>query len=420
MKKVLIITYYWPPSGGAGVQRWLKFSRHLPELGWEPLVLTVDPRFATFPTTDPSLTNDIPGCLKVYMTRATDWFRIYAKNKKSVPTAGFANNIDNSFKGKLTRFIRGNLFIPDPRRGWNKYAFKKACDLIESVHISAILTTSPPHSTQLIGLKLKKKYPSIRWVADLRDPWTEIYYYDLFYPTFLSRRIDSFYEKSVLKHCDKIITVGQSLKESFARKIDGSDNKIEVITNGYDESDFSGKEVMSPSTFTITYVGTLSEVYPIDGLLAALKKIHEEKRSFIMRFVGIVPSAIKDRILRNIPPDFVDFIPYTIHSEAISFMLNSSILLLIIPDNKNNRNIITGKIFEYAASTKRVLCLGPEDGDAAKIVNEANLGKCFSYNDADKIAGFIMDEMNGRSVMPPRDPLQFSHRNLIKKLVSCL
>jgi len=195
MQKVLIVTYYWPPGSGAGVQRWLKFSKYLPQYGWEPFILTVDPQYAAYPSIDSTLEKEIPVNVKVFRTKATDWFRIYSKNKSKIPTAGFANNYDNSFKGILFRFLRGNLFIPDPRKGWNRFALRKALEIIEKEGITCIVTTSPPHSTQLIGMKLKRRYPGIRWIADLRDPWTDIYYYKKFYPAFFPRMIDSAYEK---------------------------------------------------------------------------------------------------------------------------------------------------------------------------------------------------------------------------------
>ena len=267
MNKVLIITYYWPPSGGAGVQRWLKFSKYLPEFGWEPVILTVDPRYAAFAVTDNSLIDDIPSSLRVYSTPATDYFRIYGKNRSKIPSAGFANSLNNTLKEKVLRFIRGNFFIPDPRKGWNKFAFKKACELIESEGINHVITTSPPHSTQLIGLKIRKKYKNIKWIADLRDPWTDIYYYNQFYHTSIAKHIDSGLERRVLTNADRIITVGESLKSSFSLKVKGIENKTEVITNGYDEDDFRHVSYFPSEIFTISYIGTLSEVYPVNGFL---------------------------------------------------------------------------------------------------------------------------------------------------------
>ncbi|MGB8491633.1 MAG: glycosyltransferase, partial [Bacteroidales bacterium] len=234
MQKVLIITYYWPPGSGAGVQRWLKFSKYLPQYGWEPVILTVDPAYATYPALDDTLNNDVPAQLKVHKTKARDYFRLYKKDKSKIPSSGFAADTDKTFAGWLARFIRGNFFIPDPRRGWNKYALIKAVRLIEEEGIVNVITTSPPHSTQLIGLRLKKRFPGIRWIADLRDPWTDIYYYDQFHPTRFSKWIDINFEKRVLRSADLIITVGKSLKELFASKIAGQKDKIEIVPNGYD------------------------------------------------------------------------------------------------------------------------------------------------------------------------------------------
>jgi glycosyltransferase involved in cell wall biosynthesis len=419
MNKVLIVTYYWPPSGGAGVQRWLKFAKYLPEYGWEPIILTVDPEYAAYPATDTSLEKEVQKSTKVYRTKATDWFRIYSSDKARIPSAGFANSIDNTLKEKISRFIRGNFFIPDPRRGWNKFAFKKAIELIRELNIGVVVTTSPPHSTQLIGLRLKRKFNDIKWIADLRDPWTDIYYYEHFYPTSISRAIDSQYEKKVLKNADRILTVGPSLKSSLTLKYEGIEKKTDIITNGFDEMDFDGIKAIDPSLFTITYVGTLSSKYPIVGLLDALVEIKKSHLNFLLRFVGTVPENMKQIINSRIPSDSIEFVPYSIHNEAIAFMMKSSMLLLIIPENVNNRNIITGKIFEYIASGKPVLCLGPEDGDAAAILSGNSFGRCFDYDDITKIKNFIIS-VNSNSYKPIAEAMEFTHRNIAKKLVSFL
>ena len=420
MNKVLIVTYYWPPSGGAGVQRWLKFSKYLPEFGWKPVILTVDPEYAAYPVTDNSLAAELPLSVKVHRTPAIDYFSIYKKNKSRIPSAGFANSVDNTLKGKILRFIRGNFFIPDPRRGWNKYAFRKACEIIETEGINHVITTSPPHSTQLIGLKVKKKYPGIKWIADLRDPWADIYYYKQFYPTFISKRIDSGLEKNALKKADRIITVGASLKTLFSLKVKGVENKIQVITNGYDESDFKGIAPNEPSRFTITYVGTLSDIYPVNGLIAALKNLRLEGKDFLMRFVGTVSENVKELIMSDIPDSSVEFLPYVIHSEAIKYMMSSTVLILIIPSHKSNKSIITGKLFEYLATGKPVLCLGPLDGDAAEILDRYGLGKCFAYDDVEGIENYILSALatppdTGKSV-----PVEFSRRFLAKQLATLL
>ena len=420
MNKVLIITYYWPPSGGAGVQRWLKFSKYFPEFGWEPIILTIDPLYSAYPVTDDSLTNEIPATLKVYKTPARDYFSIYKNDKTKIPAAGFANSVNNTFKGKIMRFIRGNFFIPDPRRGWNKYAFRKACEIIEAEGIKHIITTSPPHSTQLIGLRLKKKFPGIKWVADLRDPWTDIYYYRLFYPTLISKMIDRRYENKVLTVSDRIITVGKSLKALFSSKIPEAGRKTEIISNGYDEEDFASLAPSNPGIFTVTYTGTLSDVYPVDGFLEALQVINEKMSDFRLRFIGTVSSNMKDLILSKILSSKVEFIPYVDHNAAIKYMADSTILLLIIPDHQSNNSIITGKLFEYIAAGKPIICLGPVNGDAAEIIKETGLGMTFSYMDSKGISDYLSSMISGESVIEKLSTKAYSRIELTKKVISIL
>jgi len=420
MNKVLIITYYWPPGSGAGVQRWLKFSKYLPSFGWEPVILTVDPTYAAYPALDNTLLSEMSKGLTVYKTKASDYFRLYKRDKTKIPSAGFASNDGKSIKGKILRFIRGNFFIPDPRKGWNKFAIAKACEIIENDGINHIITTSPPHSTQLIGLKLKKRYPGIKWIADLRDPWTDIYYYRQFYPSRLARSIDSRFEKKVLKSADKIITVGKSLKNIFSEKLPGAAQKIEVVTNGYDEDDFADKIPGNPDIFTISYTGTLSDAYPVSIFLESFHKIIEGGNEIKLRFVGTVSPLLKDLILSKAGSSFVEFIPYVDHAEAIRYMLGATLLLLIIPDHQSNRSIITGKLFEYLASGKPVLCLGPVDGDAAHIICSSGSGKCFTYDDEKGIRDFIFSVMKQPAFEVNKRPVEYSRSHLTEQLVSFL
>ncbi len=420
MNKVLIITYYWPPSGGAGVQRWLKFSKYLPEFGWEPVMLTVDPKYAAYPVIDSSLESDIYSSVEVHKTKAVDYFNIYKKDKSKIPTAGFANTRESSFKDKILRFIRGNFFIPDPRKGWNKYAFNKACELIETKEINHVITTSPPHSTQLIGLKIKKKYPFIRWIADLRDPWTDIYYYNHFYPTFISRKIDLCLEKKVLVRTDRLITVGQSLKSLYSQKAEGIEDKTSVVTNGYDSDDFTGLKASSPQIFTISYIGTLSNDYPIDGFLNALKRLGQNGQNFKLRFIGTVSSQQKTTILGFPYCQTAEFVDNVKHDEAIKYMLESSLLLLIIPDHPSSKSIITGKLFEYLATGKPVICLGPKNGDAAKILSETDHGKTFSYMDTEGMLKYLSEIMSDAPFAEKNPPVIYSRKELTRNIVGII
>jgi glycosyltransferase involved in cell wall biosynthesis len=370
--------------------------------------------------TDSSLSEEIPTDLAVFKTPATDYFSIYKKDRARIPSAGFAGNPDNSVKGKILRFIRGNFFIPDPRRGWNTYAFTKACRLIEEMGIQHVVTTSPPHSTQLIGLKLKSKFPSIKWLSDLRDPWTDIYYYKQFYPTLVSKAIDSRYEKKVLKNADRITVVGESLKEVFSSKIKSAGEKIYVITNGYDENDFIGRNPEDPSVFTITYVGTLSDVYPLKGFLSALELFRSKGNKFILRFIGIVSVKQKELIRSKLDDSELQFIPYVNHAESIKYMRGSSALLLIIPDHRSNKSIITGKIFEYIASCRPVICIGPGDGDAAGIIRLTGSGKIFSYTERESICSYLNEIHKKPFQFDPDKITMFSRNKLTGQIVEIL
>jgi glycosyltransferase involved in cell wall biosynthesis len=414
--KILIITYYWPPSGGAGVQRWLKFTKYLPSSGWLPVVLTVKPEFAAYPFKDISLYGEIPLDAEVHRTKAINYFSIYNKDQSKIPHSGFASGSDKSRRNMISRFIRGNFFIPDPRKGWNRYAFRKACELIRIENISHVITTSPPHSTQLIGLKLKRKFPHVKWVADLRDPWTDIYYYDMFKPSLLARMADREMEKNVLTRADTIITVGQTLAGILGSKGEKILNKIHILPNGYDEEDFEGILPIIPEQFTITYAGTLSPAYPVSGLVEAVKGLRVNDRPVRLKFVGTVPETIQALFPVDDEGHRPDFIQYCEHPEAIRYLMESTMLLLIIPDHPSNRSILTGKIFEYLATGKPVLLLGPADGDAAQLMVKCGYQGIFGYNDVQGIRDFIMKVADGHQVIRSGHHLEYSRRALAVKL----
>jgi glycosyltransferase involved in cell wall biosynthesis len=420
MNRVLIITYYWPPGGGAGVQRWLKFSKYLPEYGWEPIILTVDPYYAAYPALDHSLNKDFPETITVHRTKATDWFRMYSKDKSGIPSSGFASNLDDTARGRISRFLRGNFFIPDPRRGWNRFAFKKACELIENEGIRDIITTSPPHSTQLIGLKLKRKYPGVKWIADLRDPWTDIFYYDLFYPTIISKSIDKHYERTVLKNADIITTVGATIGRHFGSKAEGIAEKIRVIHNGFDETDFQNTEARQPEKFTISYIGTLSESYPIEGFTSALRSLASKGFDFSFKLTGIISDMQRSRLESSAGRERTEFVPYADHRKAVENMLSSSLLLLVIAKHRDNKSYLSGKIFEYLASCRPVLCLGPVDGDAAAIIRQTGSGRCFDYMDSENIGNYILSVMSETEPARKDLPVEFSRRTLTGEIAGLL
>ncbi len=387
-KKVLIISYYWPPSGGAGVQRWLKYARYLLECGIEPIVVTVDVQKASYPVIDNSLLYEVPKKVKVHHTDTFEPFEVYRilSGKKQIPFAGFANEGKLTLFKRFVRFIRGNLFIPDARKGWNSYAFKKCCELIESQNIDTLLVTSPPQSSQLIGLQLKQKY-KLKWIADIRDPWTDIYYYDKLLHTKWAKKKDLKYEKAVLETADEIIVVSNSIKHMFSQKSERIlATKIHVIPNGFDENDFKVPSPTPSSEFVITYTGTITGDYKIEAFLKALKKLQGEKKEtkFKLRFVGSVSGEIKKLLELHLKFNS-EIIPHVAHAESVKYLLSSTLLLLAIPDVKDNEGILTGKLFEYLASQKAIICLGPVKGEAAHIIMECNAGKTFEYADEKEI-----------------------------------
>jgi len=422
MKKVLIITYYWPPSGGAGVQRWLKFAKYLPEFGWQPVILTVDPEYASYPQRDESLLSEVdPNCL-VYTTKSFELYNFYKliSRKKEVPYGGFANESKEGLLQKVSKFIRGNFLLPDPRKGWNKYALKKAEELIKLHHIDTVITTSPPHSTQLIGLKLKQKL-NIRWIADLRDPWTDIYYYNQFKHTALARKIDKSYERKVVENADQLITVSEDVKRVFAEKSRFPiSEKTVVIPNGFDEDDFRLTNFPAEAKKIITYSGTISEVYRVDCLLEALHHLNDDLKSQVrIRFVGKVPSSIEQKF-RSTGLE-IELVGYVDHPKSIEYLFRSDLLLLVIPEVKNNRGILTGKFFEYLASQKPILAIGPIDGDLAKIIRETNCGKLFDYDDSEGMLQFIQNTLaKPISVSNPERMNQYSRKQLTHKIAELL
>ncbi|HAY35115.1 MAG TPA: hypothetical protein DCY06_13375 [Bacteroidetes bacterium] len=385
LKKILIISYYWPPGGGAGVQRILKFVKYLPSNGFKPYVVTVDAEKASYPVIDNSLNAEVPAEAEIYRTDTFEPFGLYSKvvGKKSIPT-GFSNESEPGLLQKMSRFIRGNFFIPDARRGWINFAFNEACRLIEKEKIDTVITTSPPHSAQLAGLKLKKKY-GINWIADLRDPWTDIYYYKEFKHLPFAERLDKKYERLVLENADRIITVSSDLKRMFRKKSEKIDeNKIIIIPNGYDEEDFNNlkKSDDAQSEFIISYTGTLAESYNPIIFFDALKKviIENPEINIKLRFIGSPADSLMNIIREMSMSNNLEVIPTVSHEKSVEYLNESTILLLVIPDVKNDRGILTGKLFEYLASGKTILCIGPEDGEAASVIKECSSGKTFGRN----------------------------------------
>lgn len=391
MKKVLILTYYWPPGSGPGVQRWLKFCKYLPENGWQPTVITV--ANGSYPNIDESLLNDIPAGMEVIRTNTFEPFALYnllrGKRGKAVEV-GMGNLKGNpSFLSRVANYVRANLFIPDARLGWNKYSYPKAIRWIKKNNPDAIITTGPPHSTHLVGQRLKSDF-NIPWIADFRDPWTTIYYNSFLNRTEKSKQKDKGFEDAVLRSANAVITATPGLNFEFESRA----NVIEFIPNGFDEEDFGSSEPETPSRFKLSYVGNLKTVQNISALWAALNTLNtqpEFRGKFEFEITGNVTQQVLENIEKNKLNDVVSIKAFVPHKQAIHIMQSSNMLLLPIPEDTSNKTILTGKLFEYLATKRPILAIGPKDGNAAKILNGCGKSPMIDYSDQTEIAERLMD-----------------------------
>lgn len=422
MKKVLIITYYFPPAGGAGVQRWLKFVKYLPQYGCEPLVLTVDGNYASYPQKDASLAADIPSGLKVVRTKTREILSTYKKlsPQKQIPYGGFANEQDPDLFQKIARFIRGNFFLPDPRKAWNRFALPEAVSLIESENIGTVITTGPPHSTHLVGLKLKKLYPSLKWIADLRDPWTDIYYNDVLYQGRLAKRMNLAMERKVLNSADVLVTVSEGVKRNFCSHAPVG-HKFHVIPNGYDAPDFADVPVdagrVNPR-MVISYIGTLSPLYDSSTFTNALKLLPAETASKILiRIIGSVNADVAASFSETSVQ--VEYLPYQPHGQAIRYMVSSDLLLLLLPV-KNSDGVLTGKFFEYLASRRPILLIQPKESEVGKMILHLEAGAVFDSGNADGLAKYLAACTENRPSVAVDDLDRFSREHLAGEMAKLI
>ena len=402
--RLLVLTYYWPPSGGAGVQRCLKWVKYLPGLGVEPTVITVDPDQATYPVRDESLLAEVPPGVRVIRTATLEPFGSYQKlTGQAVPHGGFANEGPPGLTQKALRFVRGNLFIPDPRRGWNRYALAAVDQLLaQGEQFDAVLTSSPPHSTQLLGLELQKKY-GLRWLADLRDPWTDIYYAKDLHRTPAAAWLDARYESQVLRRADAVLVTSPETERLFRRKLpDLAKGKIVVLPNGFDEADFQGPSLPPPHCLRLTHTGTITAGYRIETLLRALADCAAAGPLVPWRllFVGQADAELRTQVGAAGLAAITEFLPFVPHQESVEYLLSSSALLMAIPDVPLNKGILPGKIFEYLATRKPVLCVGPAGSDADQILRGAGAGRALPYEDY-KLMRRTLDELAARWLQSP-------------------
>jgi len=427
MKKVLIITYYWIPSGGAGVQRWVKFAKYLRQYGWEPIIYT--PQNPEYPSIDHSFEKDIPADITVLKTPIWEPYNVYRNltgKKNQAINAGFiSENKKQGWKDKLSIWIRGNFLIPDPRRFWIKPSVGFLSDYLKENPVDAIITTGPPHSMHLIGMGLKKNFPSLPWVADFRDPWTNIDFYKDLNLTWFADKIHHKLEREVLQKADTVLVVSRGMEEEFAPM---RPKKLQVITNGYDESDAQVGPLTLDGRFSISHIGTLNAARNPRIVWKVLSEICAEnvafKNDLQIQLVGKVDFSVLEDIQSYGLQEQLLKIDYLSHSEAITKQNSSQVLMLLINQSGNAKGILTGKFFEYLAAKRPILAVGPTDGDAAVVLNETGAGVMVDFADEQATKTAILNYYNqykkGTLGVQSESVERFSRRSLTGELAGLL
>ena len=391
MKRALLITYYFPPSGGPGVQRMLKFAKYLPEWGWQPTVLTVDPEYAAYPSLDLSMTGEIPPSTRVVRTRAWDPFALYARlqglSKEDVVGVGFVKEGAEHRLQVLARWIRGNVFLPDARVGWIPFARRAAKRLLREHNFEVVMTSGPPHSTHLVGKSIQRRFGA-PWVVDMRDPWSDYYYHAQMRQTGIARRINIVLERGVLARADAVVSVSKHVGAGLREK--ATIRRYETIPNGFDAADIAGPCSVREDRhrFVIAHVGTYTKERHAPGLLQALKRLCA-KSDIEIQFVGHLHAEVEDAYQAAGLSDALRVVSYVPHHEAIKYMQSADILLVALERVAHSRGIVTGKVFEYLSLGVPVLGVGGTDGDLAAVLRATQGGQVFEHDDEIGMETFI-------------------------------
>lgn len=436
MRRVLIITYYWPPSGGSGVQRWLKMSKYLPENGWQPVVYTADN--AEYPVEDKSLDSDVAPETEVIRQPIVEPYSFYKKflgiKKGEKVKAGFINEgaKKTGWKENLSVWVRGNFFIPDARCWWIKPSVKYLTNYLKEHPVDAIVSTGPPHSMHLIARALHRKF-NIPWVADFRDPWTDIdFYKDLKLTSWADRKHHRL-ERQVLTEATKVVTIGWDCARGL-EQLGAKD--VAVITNGYDFDQpivevHHDTSMLDQGTlpFTMSHIGIIGANRNPETFWQAfadiVETLPETSQPIRIRLIGQVDNSVLESIKRHNIEKYVEITPYIPHNQVLEEQQKSAVLLLFINNSPNAKGVLTGKLFEYLASGRPILCIGPEDGDSARVLNETETGITVGFNNKEKMITVISDlyqKYVDNQLESKQSSLveKYSRRNLTKDFVKIL
>ena len=385
VKKVLIISYYWPPAGGPGVQRWLKFATYLTDFGIKPVIYV--PENPTYPIVDKSLLTEVPKELEILREPIIEpyaWAKIFSKKHTETISSGIiSEEKKQSLLQKIMLYIRGNFFIPDARKFWIKPSVRFLGKYISENKIDIIITTGPPHSLHLIGLALKAK-TRLPWITDFRDPWTGIGYHDKLKLTDSSQKKHKALERKVLQNCDHIITTSPTTKSDF-KKI--TDTPITCITNGFElEGDL---KIDQDIEFSLSHIGSLLEKRNPLILWKVLGNLKKEDKNFEKALKIKLAGRVSETVIASIKSygleENLELVGYVTHKEALKLQRKSQVLLLIEINSEETKAIIPGKVFEYLAARRPILAIGPENADFFEIVTSTDSGNCFTYQEEEEL-----------------------------------
>ncbi|NER16696.1 glycosyltransferase family 4 protein [Spongiivirga citrea] len=422
-KRVLILTYYWPPAGGPGVQRWLKFATYLQEFNIDTVVFI--PENPTYPIIDESMLNEIPKgitVLKHPIFEPYGFAKVLSKKKTSQISSGIIQDKKQSFVERVLLFIRGNFFIPDARKYWVKPSVKFLNTYLKEENIDTVITTGPPHSVHLIGLQLKKKL-NIKWLADFRDPWTTIGYHDQLKLTASSQRKHKKLESDVLNNADGLIVTSFQTKNEFEAI---TQRPISVITNGYEDMEVLDGAL--DAKFTISHIGSLLSARNPEILWQAIEELIIDDAEFANDVSIQIAGKVSESVIQSMEDyglvNHIKMLGYVSHQEARKLQVKSQVLLLLEIDSEETKGIIAGKLFEYLSAKRPILAIGPKGADIQKIIEETKSGEFYAHQQKQEIKDAIkklykkykMGTLESESIHIDK----YHRRNLTAKLAELL
>lgn len=423
LKRALIITYYWPPAGGPGVQRWLKFVKYFRDFGIEPVVYI--PENPHYPLLDESFISEIPSDTEILQYPVKEPYRfagMLSKKKTNTISKGIITKKEQTFMEQVMLFVRGNFFIPDARVGWVKPSVAFLQKQLSGTPVDCIITTGPPHSLHLIGMQLQEAL-QLPWIADFRDPWTTIHYHKELKLSNAAARKHKRMEAEVLRKADRIVVTSPTTKKEFEVI---TETPIEVITNGYEIS-----EAIAPVpdvSFSIAHIGSLLSERNPKVLWNVLSEIASEDPSFASALEIKLVGSVSETVIASIEAAGLEaslrVIDYVSHSEALEMQHNAQVLLVVEMDRPETRAILPGKLFECLAARRPIIALGPEGSDIEEILNQTKSGHFFGYQNKAQLKEVLLahykDFTTGNLVVHSEGIAHYSRRELTKKMAALI